>query len=107
MRSSGAGVLSVSILYPKTIQDAEHALSRYGTIFSRANIKTDTETKYARFTWSGISKQSERVIRGLHGRRAIAAINDAVQETTSDIMEYVRDRQAKLALRTVRNLIKQ
>lgn len=107
VRSSGAGVLSVSIKYPNALQNAQQALSRYGTVFSNVGIKTDTEEKYARFTWSGISQQSARVIKGLQGPRAVAAIHDAIQETTSDIMVYVRRKQAELALRTVRNLIKQ
>lgn len=107
VRESGRGVLSVSIRYPKVVQDKQTAISRYGQLFSNVGIKTDTENKYARFTWTGISTQSERVIKGLHGAKGVAAVNDAIQTTTSDIVIYTQRKQAELALRTVRNLIKQ
>lgn len=107
VRESGRGVLSVSIFYPRVLQDKQMAISRYGQLFSQIGIKTDTENKFARFTWPGISTQSARVIKGLHGAKAEAAINDAIQTTTSDIMVYVRRKQQELALRMVRKLIKQ
>ena len=111
IRESGRGVLAYSIRYPKTITGSEKAISKYGTLMSQAGIKIPPSnmagaSKYMRFTWSGISKISSRVARGLQAPRGASAISTAIKAVKEDIMKYVTRKQLEIAERAMKAAVR-
>lgn len=112
LRESGRGVLSYSIRYPKTITTDSRAISIYGTLMSTAGIRIPPSnmagaTKYMRFTWSGISKLSSRVARGLQAPRGREAIEAAINNVREDILIYTRRKLLEANQRALRMAVKQ
>jgi hypothetical protein len=106
VRESGRGVLSRSSKYPSELAEGQRAVSRYGSLFSQVGLKLTTEEKYVQIMWPGISTQSQNVIKGIQRPRGHAAVAEAIAMTRDDILVYVSRKQAELARKVVRALVK-
>ena len=106
VRESGKGVLGFSSRYTGALESGRKVQSKYGPELSNIGLEVLPQRGELVLFWPGRGRISENVAKGIGDPYPFKAVNDALEVTKKDILDYVTRKRLEIAKTVVASLVK-